>query len=59
MKTTLRNVIVDEVSMVSSFNFAYMHLRLNELFGGDDWFGSKNMLIWVHNLLQLQRQKQD
>ena len=35
MKTTLRSVkviIVDEVSMVSSLNFAYMHLRLNELF---------------------------
>ena len=48
MKTTLRSVkviIVDEVSMVSSLNFAYMHLRLNELFGGNDWFGCKNMLF--------------
>ena len=26
-------VIVDEVSMVSSLNLAYMHLRLEELFG--------------------------
>ena len=30
-----------------------MHLRLNELFGGDDWFGSKNMLF-MGDLLQLQ-----
>ena len=36
MKSTLRSlklVIVDEVSMVSSLNLAYMHLRLEELFG--------------------------
>ena len=36
MKPTLRNVIVDIVSIVSSLNFAYIHLRLNELFGGDN-----------------------
>ena len=55
MKTTLRNVkmfIIDEISMVSSINLAYMHLRLEELFGGDEWFGSKNMLF-VGDLLQL------
>ena len=55
MRTTLRNVkfiIVDEVSMVSSLNLAYMHLRLEELFGTNEWFGSKNMLF-VGNLLQL------
>ena len=37
MKTSLRNVkiiIIDEVSMVSSLNLAYIHLRLDELFGG-------------------------
>ena len=48
MKTTLRNVkmiIVDEVSMVSSLNLAYMHLRLEEMFGGNDWFGSKNVMF--------------
>ena len=53
MKTTLRSVkviIVDEVSMVSSLNFAYMHLRLNELFGGNDRFGSKNMLYLKESL---------
>ena len=38
MKTTLRSVklfIVDEVSMVSSLNLVYVHMRLDELFGGD------------------------
>ena len=55
MRTTPRNVkfiIVDEVSMVSSLNLAYMHLRLEELFGTNEWFGSKNMLF-VGDLLQL------
>ena len=55
MRTTLRNVkfiIVDEVSMVSNLNLAYMHLRLEELFGTNKWFGSKNMLS-VGDLLQL------
>ena len=42
----------DEVSMVSSLNLAYMHLRLEELFGTNEWFGSKNMLF-VGDLLQL------
>ena len=53
-KNTLRSVkvfIIDEVSMVSSLNLA--HLRLEELFGSNDWFGSKNMLF-VGDLLQLQ-----
>ena len=55
MKTTLRNVkmiVIDEVSMVSSLNLAYMHLRLEELFGGNEWFGSKNVLF-VGDYLQL------
>ena len=39
-------IIVDEVSMVSSLNLAYMHLRLEELFGGHDWFGSKSIIIF-------------
>ena len=30
-----------------------MHMRLEELFGGDEWFGSRNMLF-VGDLLQLQ-----
>ena len=39
--------------MVSSLNLAYMHLRLEELFGGHDCFGGRNMLF-VGDLLQLQ-----
>ena len=56
MKKQLLNVkliIVDEISMVSSLNLAYMHLRLEELFGGDEWFGNRNMLF-VGDILQLQ-----
>ena len=56
MKTTLRDMkllIVDEVSMVSSLTLAYIHLRLEEIFGEQDWFGSKNVLF-VRDLLQLQ-----
>ena len=56
MKTKLHSVkliIVDEISMVSSLTLTYMHLRLEELFGGDDWFGSRNMMF-VGDLLQLQ-----
>ncbi len=48
MKTTLchvKMIIVDGISMVSSLNLAYMHLRLEELFGGGSWFGSRNMLF--------------
>ena len=44
MKTTfrsLKSIIVDEVSMVSSLNLAYMHLRLEELFGCDEWFNQE------------------
>ena len=56
MKATLKNVklfIINEFSMMSSLNLIYIHLRLDELFGGDDWFASKNMLF-VGDLLQLQ-----
>ena len=56
LKTSLRHVkvfIVDEVSMVSSLNLAYLHLRLEELFGSDEWFGGKNILF-VGDILQLQ-----
>lgn len=56
MKATLRSLkmlIIDEVSMVSSLNLAFVHLRLEELFGGDEWFGGKNVLF-VGDLLQLQ-----
>ena len=56
MKTKLCHVkliIIDEVSMVSSLNLAYINLRLEDLFGGDEWFGSRNMLF-VGDILQLQ-----
>ena len=56
MKTTLRNLkllVIDEVSMVSSLNLAYIHMRLQEVFGGHTWFGGKNVLF-VGDLLQLQ-----
>ena len=29
--------------MVSSLTLTYMHLRHEELFGGDEWFGCKNI----------------
>ena len=48
----LKLLIVDEVSMLSSLNLAYIHLRLEEVFGGDTWFGSVNVLF-VGDLLQL------
>ena len=56
MRSTLRSVklfVIDEVSMVSSLNLAYIHLMLEELFSGNQWFSSKNMLI-VGVILQLQ-----
>ena len=49
MKIYLKGVkmfVVDEVSMVSGLNLAYLHLRLEELFGG------KNALF-VGDILQL------
>ena len=55
MRTTFQHVkllIIDEVSMLSSVNLAYLHLRLEELFGTDNWFGSMNSLF-VGDLLQL------
>jgi ATP-dependent DNA helicase PIF1 len=48
MKTKLhrvKQIIVDEISKVSSLTLTYMHLRLEELFGGHDWFGCRNMFV--------------
>ena len=56
MKTALRSLkvlIIDEISMVSSLNLAYIHMRLEELFGASEWFGGRNVLF-VGDLLQLQ-----
>ena len=52
---TLKNlkiIIVDEVSMVSNLNLAYLHMRLEDIFGTEEWFGSKNILF-VGDLLLL------
>ena len=54
MGATLPDVklfIVDEVSMVSSLNLVFVHMRLEELFCSSEWFGSRNM--FVGDLLQL------
>ena len=48
----LKLLIIDEVSMLSSLNLAYIHLHLEEVFGGDTWFRSVNVLF-VGDLLQL------
>ena len=48
----LKLIIIDEISMLSSLSLAYIHLRLQELFGGDQWFGSMNILF-VGDILQL------
>ena len=56
MRTNLKSlklVIIDEVSMLSNLNLAYIHLWLEELFGGTDWFGSINIIMFVGDLLQL------
>ena len=45
-------VIIDEVSMVSSLNLVYIHMRLNDIYESDDWFGGKNVLF-VGDILQL------
>ena len=48
----LRLLIIDEVSMLSNLNLAYVHLRLDEIFGRDQWFGGVNVLF-VGDILQL------
>ena len=36
----LKLIITDEASMLSCLNLAYLHLRLDKVFGGNGWFGS-------------------
>ena len=48
----LRLLIIDKVSMLSNLNLAYVHLRLDEIFGRDEWFGGVNVLF-VGDILQL------
>ena len=50
--SNLKVLIIDEVSMVSSLNLAYIHLRLDEIFARDEWFGGVNVLF-VGDILQL------
>uniref|UniRef100_A0A1X7UPF2 ATP-dependent DNA helicase n=1 Tax=Amphimedon queenslandica TaxID=400682 RepID=A0A1X7UPF2_AMPQE len=55
MKTELQDLkmaIIDEVSMVSSLNLTYIHMRMNDLFESDEWFGGKNV-FFVGDILQL------
>ena len=52
MRATLSGVKLDEISMVSSINLAFVHMRREELFGSSEWFGYRNMLF-VGDLLQL------
>ena len=52
---TLKNlklIIVDVVFIVCNLNKAYLHMRLEDIFGTDEWFGSTNILF-VGDLLQL------
>lgn len=44
--------IIHEISMVSSLNLMYIHLRLDEIFGGDRWFAGK-AILFVGNVLKL------
>ncbi|XP_011402772.1 PREDICTED: uncharacterized protein LOC100634680 [Amphimedon queenslandica] len=46
-------VIIDEVSLVSGLNLIYIHMRMNDLFESDKWFGGKNVLF-VDDILHLQ-----
>ena len=56
LRMQLNNVkvfIIDEVSMVSSLNLAYVHLHLEEeIFWGEEWFGGKTILF-IGDILQL------
>ena len=38
---------------MSSLNLAYMHLRLEELFGSNEWFGGARNVLVVGDILQL------
>ena len=46
-------LIIGEVSMLPNLNLAYIHLRLEEIFGDTtNWFGVTNVLF-VGDILQL------
>ena len=48
----LKLLIIDEVSMVSTLNLAYIHLRLDKIFARDECFSGENVLF-VGDILQL------
>ena len=45
MRTELRSLKVLIIAIVCSLNLAYIHTRLEELFGGNYWFGERNVLF--------------
>ena len=47
----LKVLTIDEISMVSSLNLAYVHLCPDEIFPIDEWFGGVNVLF-VGDMLQ-------
>ena len=50
---SLKLVIIDEVSMLSNLNLAYIHLHLEKVFGeSPNWLGATNVLF-VGDILQL------
>ena len=48
----VHTLIIDEISMVSSFKFTYISRRLQEIFGSSDAFGGFNVIV-VGDLHQL------
>ena len=55
IRTTLQSlklIIVDEVSMVSSLTLLFVHLRLTEIMSCDDYFGGVSVLFFA-DFLQL------
>ena len=49
---SVKLIIIDEISMLSTLNFHYVHKWLDALFNRNKWFGGINMLF-VRDLLQL------
>ena len=55
IQATLKNLkllIIDEVSMVSSLTLLFIHMRLTEIMGNDDYFGGLNVVFFA-DFLQL------
>ena len=52
LRTVLRNIKLIIIDVLSSQNLAYIHLRLEEVFGSGEWFGSCWFLETSFNCLQ-------